>query len=97
MQEYQPTILMLVPLIIENVYSKIMKQASTNPVKRAAFRCMLWTSGGPVSYTHLAPELRENLSAAAHLIHGSSDGRFRITYCTKHLSAEEVELSLIHI
>lgn len=38
-----------------------------------------------------APELRENLSAAAHLIHGSSDGRFRITYCTKHLSAEEVE------
>lgn len=45
-QEYQPTILMLVPLIIENVYSKIMKQASTNPVKRAAFRCMLWTSGG---------------------------------------------------
>ena len=45
-QEYQPTILMLVPLIIENVYSKIMKQASSNPVKRVAFRCMLWTSGG---------------------------------------------------
>ena len=45
-QEYQPTILMLVPLIIENVYSKIMKQASSNPIKRVAFRCMLWTSGG---------------------------------------------------
>jgi nickel-dependent lactate racemase len=27
------------------------------------------------------PELRNNLSAAAHLIHGSSEGRFRITYC----------------
>ena len=27
------------------------------------------------------PELRDNLSAAAHLIHGSSEGRFRITYC----------------
>lgn len=26
------------------------------------------------------PEMRENLSAAAHLIHGSSEGRFRITY-----------------
>jgi nickel-dependent lactate racemase len=26
-------------------------------------------------------ELRNNLSAAAHLIHGSGEGRFRITYC----------------
>ena len=38
-----------------------------------------------------SPELQQNLSAAAHLIHGSSDGRFRITYCTKLLSREEVE------
>lgn len=40
-----------------------------------------------------APEnedLRENLSVAAHLIHGSSDGRFNITYCTKKLTEEEV-------
>ena len=28
------------------------------------------------------PELAANLAAAAHLIHGSSEGRFRITYCT---------------
>ncbi|MBR2731660.1 MAG: DUF2088 domain-containing protein [Clostridia bacterium] len=35
-------------------------------------------------------DLRENLSVAAHLIHGSSDGRFRITYCTRHLSEAEV-------
>ena len=26
-------------------------------------------------------ELQDNLSAAAHLIHGSSEGRFSITYC----------------
>ena len=36
-------------------------------------------------------DLRENLSAAAHLIHGSSDGRFTITYCTRALSAGELE------
>ena len=35
-------------------------------------------------------DLRENLSVAAHLIHGSSDGRFRIVYCTRHLTEEEV-------
>ncbi len=35
-------------------------------------------------------DLKENLSAAAHLIHGSSDGRFKITYCTAHLTEEEV-------
>ena len=28
------------------------------------------------------PELAENLGAAAHLIHGSSEARFRIVYCT---------------
>jgi len=35
--------------------------------------------------------LRSNLSAAAHLIHGSSEGRFTITYCAGGLSREEVE------
>ena len=35
-------------------------------------------------------DLRENLSVAAHLIHGSSDGRFHITYCTTHLTEDEV-------
>jgi hypothetical protein len=37
------------------------------------------------------PELRDNLSAAAHLIHGSSEGRFNITFCAGHLSRDEVE------
>ncbi len=37
------------------------------------------------------PELAGNLSAAAHLIHGSSEGRFQITYCPGKLSREEIE------
>ncbi len=40
-------------------------------------------------------ELRNNLSAAAHLIHGSSEGRFSITYCPgkekDNLSQAEIE------
>jgi nickel-dependent lactate racemase len=36
-------------------------------------------------------DLAANLSAAAHLIHGSSEGRFKITYCPGHLTREEVE------
>jgi nickel-dependent lactate racemase len=41
------------------------------------------------------PELRDNLGAAAHLIHGSSEGRFSITYCpgkgSESLTREEIE------
>lgn len=36
-------------------------------------------------------ELRDNLSAAAHLIHGSSEKRFRVTYCPGSLSQAEIE------
>ena len=36
-------------------------------------------------------ELKNNLSAAAHLIHGSSEGRFSITYCTRDLPRQDVE------
>lgn len=36
-------------------------------------------------------ELAANLSAAAHLIHGSSEGRFRIRYCPGHLTQREIE------
>ena len=37
-------------------------------------------------------ELANNLSAAAHLIHGTSDGRFTITYCPgPGVSQEEIE------
>lgn len=38
------------------------------------------------------PELGENLSAAAHLIHGSSEGRFSVVYCPgPGVSREEIE------
>ncbi|MBQ5987090.1 MAG: D-mannonate epimerase, partial [Clostridia bacterium] len=37
-------------------------------------------------------DLKENMGAAAHLIHGSSDGRFRITYAVKpHMPKEDIE------
>jgi hypothetical protein len=36
-------------------------------------------------------ELENNLSAAAHLIHGSSEGRFDITYCPGFLTRQEME------
>ena len=40
-------------------------------------------------------ELRNNLGAAAHLIHGSTEGRFSVTYCPgktpENLSKEEIE------
>ena len=35
-------------------------------------------------------DLRDNMGAAAHLIHGSSDGRFRITYAVKDITQEEI-------
>src|SRR4029079_6794152 len=35
--------------------------------------------------------LRDLAHATAHLIHGSSEGRFRITYAPGHLSQAEIE------
>ena len=35
-------------------------------------------------------DLRANMGAAAHLIHGSSDGRFSITYAVKDITKEEI-------
>jgi len=36
-------------------------------------------------------DLKNNLGAAAHLIHGSSEGRFSITYCPGALTKQEIE------
>lgn len=36
-------------------------------------------------------DLRDNMGAAAHLIHGSSDDRFSITYAVKNITKEEIE------
>jgi nickel-dependent lactate racemase len=41
-------------------------------------------------------DLAANLSAAAHLIHGSSEGRFTITWCPGGLSREEIERAGFH-
>ncbi len=49
--------------------------------------------GTPATLKSLAEneELQNNLSAAAHLIHGSSEGRFSITYCPGNLTRQEIE------
>ncbi|MGE5351916.1 MAG: lactate racemase domain-containing protein [Acidobacteriota bacterium] len=44
-----------------------------------------------LNYVETLEDLKNNLSAAAHLIHGSSEGRFKITYCPGHLTKEEIE------
>ena len=36
-------------------------------------------------------DLKNNLAAAAHLIHGSSENRFKITYCPGNLTKDEIE------
>jgi nickel-dependent lactate racemase len=36
-------------------------------------------------------DLRENMSAAAHLIHGSTEGRFSVTYAVQRIPAREIE------
>jgi len=41
--------------------------------------------------TRTHDDLKANLSAAAHLIHGSSEGRFKITYCPGKIDKEQIE------
>jgi nickel-dependent lactate racemase len=36
-------------------------------------------------------DLRQSLGTAAHLIHGSSEGRFKVTYCPGELTRHEIE------
>ena len=44
-----------------------------------------------LKYVEENDDLRNNLAAAAHLIHGSSENRFKITYCPGHITKEEIE------
>lgn len=44
-----------------------------------------------LEYVEHNEDMKNNLGAAAHLIHGSSEGRFSVTYCPGHLSREEIE------
>ena len=41
-------------------------------------------------------DLQKSLGAAAHLIHGSSEGRFTVTYCTGQLTRAEIESVHFH-
>jgi len=43
-----------------------------------------------LKYVDETDDLKNNLSAAAHLIHGSSENRFNIIYCPGHLTKEEI-------
>jgi len=42
-------------------------------------------------FVETSDDLMNNLSAAAHLIHGSSENRFSITYCPGNLTREEIK------
>jgi len=44
-----------------------------------------------LEFVDKSPELQNNLSAAAHLIHGSSENRFSITYCSGYISKDEID------
>jgi len=44
-----------------------------------------------LKYVNKNEDLQNALGVAAHLIHGSSEGRFKITYCPGHLTREEIE------
>ena len=44
-----------------------------------------------MAHFRASKELQENMSAAAHLIQASTDGRFRITYAVKNMTQAEIE------
>ena len=44
-----------------------------------------------LQYVKENEDLQNSLGVAAHLIHGTSEGRFSITYCPGHLTRREIE------
>ena len=52
---------------------------------------LLRHSGNASGRQRTTPSWPAICSAAAHLIHGSSEGRFTIRYCPGHLTREEIE------
>ena len=50
-----------------------------------------FTSGETMKKVEENEDLKNNLSAAAHLIHGSSEDRFSITYAPGFLSSDEIQ------
>ena len=48
------------------------------------------TSGEIMQLVKENQDLRDNLSVPAHLIHGSTEKRFRVIYCTEKMSEDEI-------
>lgn len=70
-----------------------LKQFGEDPTNDAIIRKYGY-KGTPATLKAVAEneDIRNNLGAAAHLIHGSSEGRFTITYCPgPNITREEVE------
>jgi nickel-dependent lactate racemase len=44
-----------------------------------------------LEFVRTQEDVRQSLGTAAHLIHGSSEGRFTITYCPGRLTRQEIE------
>ncbi len=49
------------------------------------------TTGEILGYVENNRDLSNNLCTAAHLIHGSTENRFKVTYCPGKLTREEIE------
>ena len=49
------------------------------------------TTGEILQAVDTNDDLKANLSAAAHLIHGSTENRFTVTYCPGSITREEIE------
>jgi len=75
------------------ILAPALKQFGEDPTNDVLIRKYGY-KGTPATLKAVAEneDLRANLGVAAHLIHGSSEGRFRITYCPgKDVSRQEIE------
>lgn len=73
LKEFQPTILMLVPLIIESLYKKIWDQASKKPALKMKLKAALWLSN--TLYKLFKIDIRKKLFKQ---IHDNIGGRVRL-------------------
>jgi long-chain acyl-CoA synthetase len=73
LKEFQPTILLLVPLIIESLYKKIWDQASKKPTLKIKLKSALWLSD--TLYKLFKIDIRKKLFKQ---IHNSIGGRVRL-------------------
>jgi nickel-dependent lactate racemase len=69
-----------------------LRQFGEDPVNDSLIRKYGYVST-PRVMKHISEneDLRNSLGVAAHLIHGTSEGRFLITYCPGHLTRQEIE------